>query len=55
MNNSDYESYKIHWKRRSTEARETCFFDKLLTAVMVLYIISGAVWILNDAFPNLFF
>ena len=54
----DYETYKPHWKRRVTLARERekakCLFDVIETMVIVFYLIVGSLWVLNDAFPNLF-
>lgn len=52
------ETWKPHWKRRSTLAREKakadCFFDRLCTVMLIIYLIGGALYIINDAFPNLF-
>ena len=54
----DNNTYKPHWKRRSTLAREkakaNCLFDHLVTVMLIAYSIGGALWILNDAFPHLF-
>ena len=52
------ENYKIHWKRRSTIAKEkakaNCLFDHLIALALIIYIVGGVAWILNDAFPHLF-
>lgn len=55
-NPENLETYKPHWKRRVTLARETkkpCLFDKVVTMCMFFYLIVGFLYILNDAFPHL--
>ena len=56
MNNVD--SWKPHWARRTTAQREKakgkCLFDTVCTVMIMVYTIGLFLWILNDAFPHLF-
>lgn len=56
MNNA---TYKPHWARRTTAQRETekkgkCLFDTVCTVMIMIYTVGLFLWILNDAFPHLF-
>lgn len=51
-------NWKPHWKRRSTrekeKAKRKCLFDVACTVMCIAYLIGAALWVMNDAFPHLF-
>ena len=58
MNTIDNETYKPHWERRPTQkrkAKEKSAFDILCAIASITYLLGMALWMLNDAFPGLFF
>lgn len=57
----EIETWKPHWKRRSTlelekeKAKADCLFDRIVGIMLFLYTVTVVIVILNDAFPHLFF
>ena len=58
----DNAAYKPHWVRKSTAQRERetkkakrkFAFDTACTVMLMVYTVGLFLWILNDAFPHLF-